>query len=54
MYMYVCMYVDLAKLSLEKGRKKIVTETVLNVSGKLYTNVLNHTITRKNNIVIIL
>ena len=31
----------------------IVAERVLNVSGKLYTNVLNHT-TRKNNILIIL
>ena len=32
---------------------KIVAERVLNVSGKLYTNVLNHT-ARKNNILIIL
>ena len=42
-------------ISQKKTRKcsTIVAERVLNVSGKLYTNVLNHT-TRKNNILIIL
>ena len=48
---------DLAKYIIpqKKTRKcsTIVAERVLNVSGKLYTNVLHHT-TRKNNIPIIL